>query len=215
MKNELRAYHCGRITFARFYAITRKEWFSLASSLIRRWRLPPSVDIEDVVQVMLADVHRRVPRWDPERGRSLEDFVVWNACDKAVKWLHRERCAFRRDGKSKSRYPLPFACLAIDGTAEQRLVEKASADVDETVEMHEQCERRETLALLAERAQESLQRYVLGVLARTGDLRQTVETVRRNSMLHLAFNIEPEHAERAVRRVLKATLSQSSESPLS
>lgn len=206
MKHELAAYRCGRIDFAALYSRTRKEWTALAASLLRRYRCPPSVDVDDVVQVMLEAVHHFVPMWEEERGTPLKAFVVFNSCDKAVKWIHQQRRAYKRDGKSPSAFDIPLSCLGLDEYGERRLMDRAAAD-DEPAQ-HVELERRQAVARRASKMRDGLNRYVLHQLAEKGDLEAVVENVQSNALLRLAYRIEPTHVRRAVRRALEQSLQE-------
>jgi len=98
MQRELEQLADGRLTFDGFARATRLEWFRLASYLLRRWQAPADVGLEDLVQEMLLEAWRISDRFDPRRGKTIQQYVTWNAVTRAKKWLHRRatRCAWRR-----------------------------------------------------------------------------------------------------------------------
>ncbi|MDE2106022.1 MAG: hypothetical protein KGL39_52855 [Patescibacteria group bacterium] len=93
-------------SFDEFYRKTLPQFTLLANHLLRRWSCPAGVEVDDVVQEMFLAVHKVLPKYDPSRGVALERYVIWNSCALAVKWIHTQRNAFRRDDKSPGRYPV-------------------------------------------------------------------------------------------------------------
>lgn len=91
MKRELEQLRSGAWSFAQFRAATRREWELMAASLMRRWECPPAVDLEDVVQELLLNAWRFLPKFEPDRGKTLHQYIVFNAMDKAKKWMHKQR----------------------------------------------------------------------------------------------------------------------------
>ncbi len=122
MQAELTAYHRGEIDFTRFSRLTAKTWSALAAHLLRKWQAPPGVSVEDLQQELLFACWKMVPRYDPSRKVSLQKFVVYNTCDKAKKWLHKQRNAYRRDDKAPSRFPASLASLGLEEHVEERLM---------------------------------------------------------------------------------------------
>lgn len=110
MKRELREF-VKTNDFTKFYTSTHEEWIRIAKYLLRRWECPPSVDLEDIVQEMSLAVITVLPNFNPDKGITLERFIVWNACDRAKKWMHGQRAALRRSDKSGSRFPIPASYL--------------------------------------------------------------------------------------------------------
>lgn len=121
MHAELHAYQRGDITFGRFVVATRKTWRALATHLLGRWKAPPGVSVEDMEQELLLACWRVIPKWEPGKA-ALVRFVVYNCCDKAKKWLHKQRNAYRRDDKSPSRFPTSLAALGLEEHVEERLM---------------------------------------------------------------------------------------------
>jgi DNA-directed RNA polymerase specialized sigma24 family protein len=124
MAAALRALRAGEITFAQFEQRTREDWNKLAGKMYRRWKLPPGVGEEDVRQEMLLRAWRAAVDFDPERGKSIEDFVVWRACNGSAKHLHSQRNSLRRSGREQSRFPLTMGALRIDDDGELTESEK-------------------------------------------------------------------------------------------
>jgi hypothetical protein len=90
---ELRA---GNIGFTAFVRETRDRWRSLALGLMRHWRVPEWVSVEDVEQELLMAASRFVWEYTPGRGPTLSRYVVWNSVDKAKKRMHKLRGASLR-----------------------------------------------------------------------------------------------------------------------
>ena len=117
MATQLRRLYDGELSFDKFYASTKKEWRLLSAYLWRRWTLPAGVTRDDVEQEMLLGVWLKLPKWDATKAE-LESFIVWNACDRAKKWIHKQRGAnrHRHADASPGRYDKAFSSLA--GTRE-------------------------------------------------------------------------------------------------
>ena len=104
MRQELNRLHSGEITFDQFAFQTRSEWQRLGTMLLNKWSAP-GVDLDDMVQELLIAAWLGLPKWDGKSSR-LDRFIVWNACDKAKKWLHKQRGALRREDKAPNRTPV-------------------------------------------------------------------------------------------------------------
>lgn len=85
--------HDGRCTFDEFARATRGRWQALARYIMRRWRLPPWVSPEDIVQELLLGAWRSIWKYEANRGGSLARYVLWNAVDYAKKRAHKIRGA--------------------------------------------------------------------------------------------------------------------------
>lgn len=110
------------ITFREFYARTRTEWHRMAVSLYRNWTLPPGVTIDDVEQELLFGASLAVQKWQTGRA-SLRGFVVWNAHDKALKWIHRQRGCDQHTRKGPSEFARCVSVITRDDAAATHLLE--------------------------------------------------------------------------------------------
>lgn len=110
----LSALRAGEMAFDRFARETKREWRAMAKALYDRWSTPTSVTAEDVEQEMLLAAWQHVEKWDPNRGVTLERYVVYNAHDRAKKWMNVQRDAARRSDKAPSRHALPFTQFETD-----------------------------------------------------------------------------------------------------
>jgi DNA-directed RNA polymerase specialized sigma24 family protein len=110
----LRALHRKEITFAVFYARTRTDWRRMAVSLHKHWKLPPTVTSDDIEQEMLIGAWQALRKWELGRA-SLDGFVIWNAHNKAQKWIHQQRGCNLHTRRGPSQYAWCIAMLARDG----------------------------------------------------------------------------------------------------
>lgn len=141
MQAELAQYQRGDLTFDEFARATHKTWVAFSVHLLGRWKASPAVAPEDLQQELLVACWRCVPKWDPARSALLK-FVVYNCMDKAKKWLHKQRNAYRRDDKSPGRFPVALTSLGLEPYQEEKLLEIVSvAPLQE-----ERIERVEALA---------------------------------------------------------------------
>lgn len=112
-------YRAGRIDFGKFERETRHIWVRLARGILGRWRAPTYVTEQDLVQEMLIAAYSFTNKWDPKHSVPVRRYVVWNAIDKARKWLHKQRRAGHDGGRGRSGFDLPFASLVF-GDNEER-----------------------------------------------------------------------------------------------
>lgn len=211
MRDLLMAVRCGRASFALFERRTRHFWRAMADHLLRRWRGPISVSTDDMMQELLLGAWIFVGHWDPKRlgpdGEPVEigRYVVFNACDKAKKWLHQQRNAYRRDDKSPSRIERNFSSYRAQGDDEggdveellmQRLATQSTAE--------EICCHRESLFIAAARAPIEHRPAMLAV-AETGDLDLAAEQLSKSPAAFALLNVQSvTDARRAVVRAIKA-----------
>lgn len=83
----------GEQDFGQFLKATKDTWYALAAYLMRRWRSPRAIELEDVVQELYVGAFRASTKFDPARGVPFHSYLVWNACDKAKKKIHKWRGA--------------------------------------------------------------------------------------------------------------------------
>lgn len=106
--------------FTKLVMETRVEWRRLAAMILRSLGAPPSIDEDDVMQVMLVECARHALMWDPTKGPSLRTHVVWRAAETAKKFVHRERRSGRlHPDKPRSgppRYDICFSSLVSERT---------------------------------------------------------------------------------------------------
>lgn len=114
MQTHLEALRRQEITFDQFARRTATDWTRLAGKLYMAWRknLPVGVELDDIRQEMLVHAWQAVGKYDNQRGgMSLKRYVVCVAWLKAVRFVHEQRNAKRRDDKSESRHPVSFSEL--------------------------------------------------------------------------------------------------------
>lgn len=88
----------GDITFGEFTRTTSGDFTAMATHLARRWgTLPPALQVQDLTQEMLLAVHLQLPNYNPAKGRSLRDFIVWMAYCAARKCCTAAAVSKKRD----------------------------------------------------------------------------------------------------------------------
>lgn len=127
-------------SFDEFARRTRRTWQSMALKLLQRWQCPTDVGVEDLVQEMLLAVWIMLPKYDPSRGKTLSQFVIWNSVNRAKKFVHRQRGAKRRDDKSLSRHPIAMSSMADPKVPYEERIE-FEADQEREVEKSKMVER--------------------------------------------------------------------------
>lgn len=210
MQAELEALRAGSISFEEFQSRTIDTWRRLAKYLLRRWPSPAGVDVDDLVQELLLAAWNFAPRFDAKRGSSLRSFIVFNACDKAKKWLHQQRNAYRRDDKSPGRYPACFSSLTNDEGftfIEYLCAVPPAEDLLVVLEndQEERQRRRNAMTKTAEMLEDELdQMLILAIAESDGDIDDAVTLVWSNPRACLALRVDDEAGiRRALRRVLK------------
>lgn len=210
MDELLLALRCGRISFDLFERRTRPVWTALAENLLRRWRGPVAVSVDDMRQELMLGAWIFVAHWDPKRlgpdGQpvAIGRFVTFNACDKAKKWLHQQRNAYRRDDKSPSRVERNFSSYRRSGDEEGQVEEQLLQKVSTASSAEELLLRREALVAASDRAPLE-HRPAMLALAQTGDLDLAAERLAQSPIAYAVHNIRSEaDARRAVVRAIQA-----------
>lgn len=108
---ELMRVRRGRSTFDEFVRATLDEWQRVAVYLRNRWSVPEAVEPRDVMQEMLLAAWVAVDAWEPSRGVTLRNYVMWKGITAGKKFLHRQRAALRRDGCAPSRHDVAESTL--------------------------------------------------------------------------------------------------------
>lgn len=199
MQTELHLYRTGQIPFDEFARLTHKTWRSLAQHLLNRWQASPAVSPDDLQQELLLACWRFVPKWEASRNVTLVRFVIYNCCDKAKKWLHKQRNAYRRDDKALSRFPVALASLGLEEHAEERLMSGVAVEANQETEMV----RRQSL-LEVEFDDLAFMHYQM-----TGSIEEAAHNIHRNPMHRLllrAGSIDMARAvvERSIERAVEA-----------
>lgn len=105
IREPLERLYKGELSFDAFVLQTRLYWFQLSNRIIRKWKVPPSVSVDDIVQEMLLKCWKLLDTY--EEGRSTIDrYIVYNCMEHAKRWIHKQREAKHHKGSEKSRYPL-------------------------------------------------------------------------------------------------------------
>lgn len=109
MERVMTKVRAGELSFDSFAHETRDDWQRLGASLYRRWKLPPAVDMEDLVQELLLGAWVALPEWHASKGMRLSNFVVWQAMNAAKSWMHVQRGASKHGNRDKNPSRFDFA----------------------------------------------------------------------------------------------------------
>ena len=210
MDDALMALRCGRLSFEAFERRSRQVWTNVAEHMLRHWRAPAAVSVEDLRQEILLNVWIFVAHWDPQclgpdgKPVSISRFVTFNAYDKAKKWLHQQRNAYRRDDKAPGRFERPFSTMRRHDDADGRDLEEQMLDRLASDPEVSPLEQRQAI-LERYSAAAPVHRPVVLALAETRDVDLAAERLRQNGAACVALRIESMNgARRAVIRALKA-----------
>lgn len=158
--------HDGRLDFTAFYRETLPSWERLARYLLRRWKAPAWVELDEVVQDLVLGAWESVWCYSEPlaNGRPLHDFVQWNAVDKAKKKLHKMRGA-KLSGNADSNpshYETPLSSFEATSEWLDGLLQHGA-------EQHDIAERKQRI----ERAcRTEAERRAIRALSETGDIIQ-------------------------------------------
>jgi hypothetical protein len=203
----------GVIDFDEFARRTQEYWRAQAFRVLARWTHPADVEPADLVQQMLLEAWIRVGKYDPAKY-SIEDtprafarHMVWNAIDKAKKWLHRTRGV--RTGTQRSRHARPLSSYEVRSSDGDTYM----PGIFEECMAHDPTDRTEQcidLLVIADRAIHAApteaQSAALAALKLTRfDHASAAEKLYRDSYCRLSFNLESRaHAERLIERAVAA-----------
>lgn len=216
-----------KLTWNAFVGATQAEFTAMAMSLVRRWKPPSWYGITDVVQELYLWAWRFLPNFDPSRGKTIKQFVVYNAMSGAKRELHRARGA-KLSGtadKNPSRIEAPISSLSKtsdDGAtfAEFLLgVEPAAETAMIAAE-----DRQKSVDDFASFCREDLESILLeDVISKgpvAGNLRAVGERLYRDAGTRLALNISHlgkrdgvDRATKFVVRSLAAVASRATDDP--
>lgn len=116
MQKELEQLMRGELDYNEFARATHGDWHRLARYTFSRWPLPLAVEVEDVQQELMLAGWEVAPKFDPARGKTLLEYVVFNSVDRAKRWLHKQRSAVWGRDNGASRFPLAYALVTDDST---------------------------------------------------------------------------------------------------
>lgn len=209
-----KACHAGNMTLRQFFEQAHPVLVRMGATLMRRWRTPPAVSLEDVVQELMVGCCWAFKRYDPKRAGAapIGRFVMYNACDKAKKWIHRQRGALLHGKTDNS--PPRYAVLLQDvaerrsrrgqgGTAAGRAadVEWAIEGLRTEPEQHERLEQQEYWRTLFSKAPTSRLRWGLLALGATqGDPGRATARIYADPDLRLRLHLSSERDARGVIR---------------
>jgi DNA-directed RNA polymerase specialized sigma24 family protein len=98
----LRDVYEGRATFDQLAKAHRGHFRALAASVMRRWKQPVWVTLEDVEQDVLLGAYQAIWKYEHGLGPTLSQYLVYNAYDKAKKKAHKSRNAVRSGNRADS-----------------------------------------------------------------------------------------------------------------
>lgn len=189
----------GEKTFEQFYRATRVEWRREAQRLLRMWRLPAAVELEDVEQELVSAAWQVLGQFDASRGVELGAWLNWNAHASTKRWLHRQRKALRLSGKSESRHAVSLSEMARkdqDGqTVEVQLLDVTNDSAEDALAVVDAI--REAVGWL-----DKADRFCLvALVAAGGNVRAAAETLFRNREFARQLRIDSvdDAAERVAR----------------
>lgn len=145
MNEALNQLRDGMITFDDFARCTANDWNKLAGKMYVGWRrkLPVGVELNDLRQEMLVQAWIAATRtFEPERGVPLKSYVVFTACSKTLRWIHKQRGAKRRDDSAPSRHPLSFAEITKAGESfDYDIIGSIEDDLDTLIDQRNRFEQ--------------------------------------------------------------------------
>jgi DNA-directed RNA polymerase specialized sigma24 family protein len=107
----LDGFSSGRYGVGEMLRRSRPYWEATARMLMRRWRCPEGVEVSDIVQELMMAAYDSLGTYDAARG-NLRSYVIFSACDRAKKWIHKQRLGsrpHRDEDRTPSRNVRPFS----------------------------------------------------------------------------------------------------------
>lgn len=228
MKRELEALRAGSMTFDAFVRETQGEWFKLARSLRNQWRLSGSGDmaeIEDVQQIMLMEAYSRLRSFDETKTSQdgtpvgLLKYVLFNACDKAKKWLRRQVAVKRGAmvtvplsalGKDSSYGPEADVYSSVRVVGRSRVEARASGlcnVVDDVEDEIADCEEHRVCYAMLMSELEPRHKFALAALKlNDGDTRAAARAMFEDDVVRDAlFILDEDHATRMIQSAVRAS----------
>jgi DNA-directed RNA polymerase specialized sigma24 family protein len=165
-EDAIRLLHDGRINFNEFYRETKPSWERLARYLLRRWKAPKWVEVEEIVQELIIGAWNAVWCYSEflARGVPLANYVQWNAVDKAKKSLHKMRGA-KLSGNADanpSNFETPLS--SFEATSEW-----LDGLLNQEADQHDLTERKERVE---KACRTEAERRAMRALSETGDIIQ-------------------------------------------
>lgn len=93
------------MNWCEFEAEYRQQFLMMARKLYSRWPLPAGVGVDDVHQELWMGAWEAWNAFDATRGQMHRAaFSVCSARHRAMRWMHVQRGAHRRDGRAPGRF---------------------------------------------------------------------------------------------------------------
>ena len=199
-----------QVTLGEFFRANRSVFGELAVRLMSRWGAGSAVDVEDVMQELMIGSVWAFRRYDPThpRAAALEQFVLYNACDKAKKWLHRQRGAILHGNAdaNPSRYAVLFSDLIKrrDGEDAGQDVEWLSDELKQEPDQDAEVERRERWRCVLRKTPSIRLRWgIMALESSRGDREAAARRLYDNLDLRLRLRL---NSERDARKIIWETL---------
>jgi DNA-directed RNA polymerase specialized sigma24 family protein len=202
IEGALRALYEGAMTFEEFERATREDWRRMARHLASHWPRPAWHSDEDVVQDLLVGVWEHLWDYDPSRGPSISEFVLYNACCDATVEIHRARGASLggNRGRNATRIPRPFS--AFGRSDDKDALAAVLAEFAAPAEAEVMVERQEHALSACETVKE---RIVVEALLRVGGIERATQLVYGDRLARATLGLVDEH--HALREVASAAVA--------
>lgn len=170
----------GRMTPDAFFKKTRSHWAGAAAYLMRRWRAPSWLEIDELIQELMLGAWLAIWRYEEGRGKTIQEFVDWNAIDFAKKKFHKARGAGLHGSPDRrlSRFEIPFTCFeSDDGDGVENMIAPTNSVAAETIDAHRAMVRVEQTCT------GEAEKTIARLLAQNSDAVEVTEAVCHNTEL--------------------------------
>lgn len=195
----------GELTFENFVAQTRKDFFLLATNLLRRWKNPAWLTADDLEQELYLGAWKYIPKHDPTRGKPIEEYVLWNAMNAAKRELHVARgvSISGSPDRKASNFEAPLTSLGEEGDGEVIMNLMAEAPIAEEYILQVQQTRKTATAAL-KICETPKERMVVLAIREAGSLDKASSVLYDDMQHRIALRLDSEeYAERFVFRHAK------------
>lgn len=173
-----------------FLTMNEADVHRLAVYILKRWKAPNDVGVEDVKQELRIYLWHYRKKFNAERGSTPEQYLTFNAVSRAKRYVHQQRRA--RGDKGLGHFEL----LTSDGV----VVDTTAVEPDQEFSLVQ----RERLALMLDRCTSTREAICLAVFFKERDIRGAARRIYEDDELRRLCDVTTkEDASKAVKRTVE------------
>lgn len=98
--------------FDKFVRETKGDWGRIVTNLTKKYRIPPSIDEHDILQIVWTACYKYINDWEPSKGLPLATYVQNRTIDRAIKFIASSRGNVGAGGCNRNRAPTYDLCFS-------------------------------------------------------------------------------------------------------